>query len=137
MFNWIESKEQQFPSEKQQLENFKRNGNNEYLGVVQQMQRKKEVLVTVPLSLWVHGKTGEYRWTICGSDEVTVPLRWALMPKPEGDWISTKDELPVAGVNVLATNGATIDMACRLSMTTFRKLVTHWMPLPKLPTIGE
>lgn len=83
MFNWIESKEQQFPDDKQQLENFKRNGNNEYLGVVKQMQCKKEVLLTVPLALWLNSETGVYYWTICGSDEVTVPVRWALIPKPE------------------------------------------------------
>lgn len=80
--NWVESKDQQFPDDAQQFENFNRNGNNEYLGVVWKEQRRRKVLVTIPICLWRYTITGEYYWTECGGDDLIEPIKWALMPLP-------------------------------------------------------
>lgn len=85
---WINSKDQQFPDDVQQKENFERNGNNEYLAVIKQPYRKTVKLRTVPVNLWAShmGKLNlEYKWQITGTDEDVVPIKWALMPEPEGE----------------------------------------------------
>ena len=84
MIEWILSEDQKFPDGAQQVENYKRNGNNEYLAVIKQKIRNSWKCHTVPVNLWdADGvKHLEPYWTITGTDDEVVPIKWALMPKP-------------------------------------------------------
>lgn len=48
-------------------------------------------------------------------------------------WIRVKDRLPEGGT-VLATDGRVVITAPSSSVTADGPAITHWMPLPKLPT---
>lgn len=84
---WFDSKVQEFPTEAQQQENFERNGSNEYLAVIKHRWRNTHKLRTVPVNLWAadYCKHMTDFWQITGTDEDVVPIKWALMPEPEGD----------------------------------------------------
>lgn len=83
--NWIEYTTQRFPTEEEQLENFSRNHNSEYLLVIEQSLRGKQVFSTVPANLYWDSSEGRHYWEVVGSDCVATPLKWALMPKPMED----------------------------------------------------
>lgn len=86
MVQWIDYKAQQFPDDVQQLENYSRNGNNEFLAAVSHKVRKTTRHFTVPVNLWTSTNLREdWYWEIVGTDERVIPLKWALMPKPTED----------------------------------------------------
>lgn len=85
MIEWIDYKAQQFPDDAQQQENFNRNHNSEYLIVIEQLLRGKQVLSTVPANLFYDSSEGSYYWEVIDSDCVVHPIKWALMPKPTED----------------------------------------------------
>lgn len=85
MIEWIDYKAQRFPDDAQQQENFSRNHNSEYLLVIEQLLRGKQVLSTVPANLYFDTSEGDYYWEVIGSDCVAQPIKWALMPKPTED----------------------------------------------------
>lgn len=83
MINWVLTSEQKFPTDEQQLENYHRNGNNEFLAVVKQKVRKTTRHYTVPANLWTSvNQVEDWYWEIVGTDERVVPIKWALMPDP-------------------------------------------------------
>lgn len=49
------------------------------------------------------------------------------------EWISCEDQLPKVGSMVLATDGNVVTIVQLISLSNFKKLVTHWMPLPEPP----
>lgn len=84
VFKWIDAKEQPYPTEVEQFENYQRNGNNEFLAVIKQKIRTKWRLHTVPVNLWNEDANHpQPYWTITGTDEEVVPIKWAMMPEPE------------------------------------------------------
>lgn len=66
-----------------------------------------------------------------------------------GKWMSVDDNLPAPGMRVLATDGVFVGEAYRTSAGTWNRydgvamrdcigsVVTHWIPLPKVPKEGD
>ena len=84
---WVLTSEQKFPTEEEQLENYKRNGNNEFLAVIEVDTRTGKQLHTVPVNLWdswhPEDKVSYYYWETLGIEgEVVAPIKWSLMPDP-------------------------------------------------------
>src|SRR5574344_433888 len=81
VMEWKLYKDQPFPSDEEQLENFKRCVSHDYIGTVKVEWRGKTKVVTAPLTLLFSTSKQSYYWEVTGGEPV-VPIAWCEMPHP-------------------------------------------------------